>query len=203
MRLKHQATAADKWRVALRQVERHFPPELPPLLFLTDPVRVPDPAKALSALPQGTGVIYRHFGAEDRIETAMRLAEICTARQLTLLIAADPALALQTGAAGVHWPEARLSEARHWRHRFEIQTASAHSRPALARADRAGMSAVLVSKVFHSASSSVAPVIGAAKLRRLARLSRIPVYALGGVTAKSALRVASVAALAAIEGLAT
>ena len=201
MGLKHQAASARKWRAAIRQVKRHFPADLPPMFFLTDPVRVPDPVSVAERLPVGAGIIYRHFGADDRTRVAMHLSDICRRRGLNLLIAADPGLAKRVGACGVHWPEARLRGARKWRGHFEIQTASAHSRRAIERAAQAGMDAALVSTVFASNSSSANALMGAIGFRRLSLQTRLPLYGLGGINANTASRIAISGGLAAIEGL--
>lgn len=201
MALKHQATARRKWAAAIRQVETHFPPHLPPLLFLTDPQRVPDPAKVAAGLPTGSGVIYRHFGAQGRGRVARELSAVCYQRGLVLLIAADPELAEKVGADGVHWPEKLLGKARAWRGRFPLQTASAHSRRAIWRAEQAGMDAALVSAVFPSNSPSARRVMGAPRFRALACRVSLPLYGLGGVDAVMAERIAPVSGLAAIEGV--
>lgn len=201
--LKHQAARARKWRTAIRRVERHLPPHLPPVLFLTDPDRVPDPVAVLQFLPPGSGIIYRHFGAAGRHEIADQLAHLCAKRDLTLLIAADPELAAEVEADGVHWPEARLSDARHWRGCFRLQTASAHSRRALARAARSGMDAALVSTVFASNSASARAPMGPARFRKLAQTAALPIYALGGLQAATIQRISDSGGLAAIDGLLT
>ena len=201
MGLKHQAVSARKWRAAIRRVESHFPPALPPLLFLTDPQRTPDPLSIAKQLPAGSGIIYRHFGADDRFEMAPRLAALARRQGLKLLIAADPTLAIEVGAHGVHWPEAKLNEFRKWRGRFVIQTASAHSRRAIDRAARTGVDAALVSTVFASNSKSAAPPMGPLAFTQLCQTTLMPLFALGGVTAANAGQVANAGGLAAIEGL--
>ena len=178
-----------------------MPRHLPPVLFLTDPDRVADPVRVSLDLPARAGVIYRHFGAANRLEVGRQLAAVCAAQNLSLLIAADPDLAAELEADGVHWPEARLVEARQWRGHFQIQTASAHSRRALARAAQAGMDAALVSTVFSSNSASASRPLGVSRFHRLAQASPLPVYALGGVNAETAPQVCEVSGLAAIEGL--
>ena len=202
MGLKHQAVTARKWRAAIRQVETHLPRPLPPLFFLTDPDRVPDPIAVARTLPRGSGVIYRHFGHADRYATATGLAHMCAQRGLCFLIAADPDLAKSVGADGVHWPEARLPQSRAWRDRFALQTASAHSRRAIWRAAEEGIDAVLVSSVFPSQSPSAGRPIGPTRLRTLAQTADLPVYGLGGITASNASRLSSVAGLASVSGLA-
>lgn len=198
--LKHQADKARKWRSAIRNVKRHFPSALPACLFLTDPARTPDPVSALSGLPRGSGIIYRHFGAETRHQTALDLSAAAKALGLRLLIAADPDLAKAVEADGVHWPEARLGQARVWRNRFAIQTASAHSRQAIWRASQLSMDAVLVSSVFPSDSPSAERPLGVTRFRRLVSASPLPVYGLGGVTALSSNRISQYAGLSGISG---
>ncbi len=200
MELKHQAVSARKWRAAIRQIVSHFPNHLPPILFLTDPDRTPDPTSILPLLPLGSGVIYRHFGADNRFKVARELADISRARGLAFLIAADPHLALTVGADGVHWPEARLSEARRWRGRFPIQTASAHSRRAISTATRQEIDAVLVSSVFPSQSKSAGRPLGAPRFRALLHNCQVPVYALGGINAQNASRISRVAGLSTVSG---
>lgn len=201
MGLKHQAVSARKWRVAIRRVESHFPSHLPPLLFLTDPKRTPDPASVAAHLPAGSGVLYRHFGAEDRREVAVELAMLCRRKGLRLLIAADPQLAADIGADGVHWPEALAHNVPKWRARFALQTASAHSRFAIAQAARMGVDAALLSTVFSSSSPSAGRPMGPLSFSQKCRESALPLYALGGVKAENAIRVANVGGLAAVEGL--
>lgn len=200
MGLKHRSEAIRKLRSAIRRTRSHLPAHLPPLFFLTDPQRTPDPVAIAERLPSGCGVIYRHFGAADRGEIAHALADVAARRGLGLLIAADPELAQTVSAHGVHWPEARLGEARHWRGAFAINTASAHSRRAIHRADKAGMDAALVSAIFASNSASAGRPIGPARLAILAENAPLPLYGLGGIGASNAMRIAEFSGLAAIEG---
>ncbi len=158
---------------------------LPTAWFVTDPTRTPHPATIAARLPRGWGVIYRHHGATDRATIATRLARTCRLHGLILLVSADPALASCIGADGVHWPEQRLRGVRARSPHF-IETASAHSRAAIAHAARLGVDAVLVSTVFPSRSASAGQPIGALRFRQLARAAALPVYALGGVTADNA-----------------
>lgn len=174
---------------------------LPRAWFMTDPKRTPDPARIARRLPEGFGVIYRHFGAKDRHETGRRLARVCRQRRLVLLVAADPDLAREIGADGVHWPEARLLGVRrgnsHW-----IETASAHSHTAMARAAAFGIDAVILSMVFPSKSASAGRPMGAPAFRAMAKGAALPVYALGGITPDNAARIGKHAAgWAAIEAV--
>lgn len=167
---------------------------------MTDPVRTPDPVLAAARLPRGAGVIYRHFGAPDRAVTARRLAHICRKRRLTLLIAADPALAWQVRADGVHWPERLLKPGRP---RKGVVSAAVHGAAGLKKAAAAGADLALLSSIFPSRSPSAGKPLGPARARALIRDAKLPVYALGGVNSRNARLLArsGFAGLAAIDGL--
>lgn len=179
---------------------------LPPLLFVTDPQRTPDPAAVAARLPAGAGVIYRAFGAQDAPETAAILAAIARGRGLTLLIGLDEMLAENCGAHGLHLPERALAEAvgvraRHPEWRI---TGAAHGETGVAAAAAAGLDAVLLSPVFSSASLSAGEALGPTAFSRIARGAALPVYALGGVNAETAPRLAGSGAcgIAAVDGVA-
>jgi len=159
---------------------------LPGLLVLSDPQRTPDPVALAQRLPAACGLILRTFGRKDIEAQARDLAQVCAARRVALLISADPDLAAQSGADGVHWPQWALSRVgRPWP--GALVTASVHDAGALRRA-QPFVDAVLVSTAFPSASPSAGRPIGAFRLAAFARRSRAPVYALGGVNAKTVRR---------------
>lgn len=193
------------WRTA-QALEALARPEkpLPPLVFVTDPARTPDPAAVAARLPVGGGVIYRHFGAEDALATAMRLREIAGLRALTLLIGLDADLAEACGAHGVHLPQAALGEAAALRQARPdwLLTGAAHDAKALEAAAAAGLDAALLSPVFASASPSAAAPLGVARFSELVRAARLPVYALGGVSAATVgeLMGSGAVGVAAVEG---
>lgn len=174
---------------------------LPRALFVTDPVRTADVFSIAQRLPRGFGIVWRHFGAADRLEAGRKLARLCRRRGLVLLVSADPALAARIGAHGVHWPEARLKGMR-LRPAGMIETAAAHSPRAIARAARLGVDAAIVSPVFPSRSPNADKPLSALRFRQMARTARLPVYALGGLNASNAARaMANAAGWAAIDGM--
>jgi thiamine-phosphate pyrophosphorylase len=178
---------------------------LPRLVFFTDPSRTPDPAGVMARLPRGAGVVYRAFGASDAVAEGRRLVRVARRRGLTLLAGADAGLAASIGADGVHLPERAAAKARglkRLRPRW-IVSCAAHSPAAIVRARRAGSDAVFVSPVFESASPSAGRPLGALRFARTVRGAGLPVYALGGVNAKSARRLASsgAAGFAAVEAM--
>ena len=190
-------------RARLRNPARR---RLPPLLFVTDPGRVPDILAAVRRLPRGAGVVYRAFGRADAVDVGRALSDLCRARGLTLLVGDDEALAARIGAAGLHLPERGLARARALRARRPqwIFTGAAHSRAALAKAAAVGLDAALVSPVFASRSPSAGRPLGRLRFAGLVRAARLPVYALGGIDARSARGLAATraAGLAAAEALA-
>ena len=180
---------------------------LPSLLFLTDPVRTPDPVAVARNLPPGTGVILRHYEEAGREELARALAKICKQQRLVYLIGADATLARQVGADGVHLPEARLREAGaiRLRHPNWLITAAAHGRPALRQAGAYQIDAMLLAPVFGTESHPGRPYLGPLRFRALVRNAQTPVYGLGGITARSIGRlegaqVAGVAVIGAAVG---
>jgi len=178
---------------------------LPPLALMTDDDRLSDPVAAARALPRGNLVILRAHGDARRAALAERLCRVAREHDLVCLIANDPELAARSGADGVHFPEARAHEAAHWRAcRPEwFITCAAHDARAIARARAARADAVFVSPVFATKSHEDARPLGVMRFRALARAAAIPVYALGGIDARTALRLkdAPIAGLAAVGAL--
>jgi thiamine-phosphate pyrophosphorylase len=177
---------------------------LPALLFLTDQERVADPCAAARALPKGAAIILRHRDSATRAALARELQPIAQARGLKLLVAGDPALAARAGLAGAHFPEAQIAELSRWRlHADWLLTAAAHSEHAALRALRAGADAVLLAPVFPTRSHPGKSALGVLRARLIASRVPLPVYALGGITARNVGRLsgANLAGLAAIEAL--
>ena len=155
-----------------------------PLVLMTDD-RAADWAAAARRLPHGSVVVVRAHDARRRHALAERLDGLAT-----LLIADDPALAEEIGAAGLHLPQRRMKEALHWRARHPdwIITSSAHSLGALMGAK--GLDAVFLSPVFATASHPGARPLTPPRAAFIAAQAPAPVYALGGVTARNATRLA-------------
>ena len=167
-----------------------------PLVLITDD-READWVRAARAMPQGSVVVVRGRDARQRRKLAEQLRGLAT-----LLIADDPALAIEAGAAGLHLPELRMREAAHWRARFPhwIITSSAHSLRALMGAHY--LDAVFLSPVFPTGSHRCAPALTPVRAAFIAAHAPVPVYALGGVTARNAALLApAFSGIAAITAL--
>ena len=175
---------------------------LSPLVFMTDPNRVTDPAKIAAKLPKGTAIIYRHFGSPDH---AGALRDLTRTRGQQFLIGNDPELAKEVGADGVHFSrDATLSGPKLWR---EKQPNWIITMAGLKTGDYLGgfepLDALFISSVFPSKSPSAGEPIGTQTLKDRASRLPLPIYALGGVTAGTAFNLieAGVTGLAAIDGL--
>ena len=157
-------------------------PNLPPLLFFTDPLRTPRPWETASRLPAGSGVVFRAFGAADARETGLRLREATRRRDGLLLVGLDAELGEAVEADGLHLPERALGQAPaiaaarpDWR-----ITGAVHSEAALAAAG--DLDAAVLSPVFAAGGASAGrPPLGIAAFSALAREAATPVYALGGI----------------------
>jgi len=194
------------WTVAQALNRRAAPKRpLPPLLFLTDPGRTPDPVAVAERLPRGAGVVYRGFGAADAPETAARLAEVAEVRGLVLLIGVVEGLAKACGARGLHLPERMIHRVPEIRRAYPdwVVTVAAHDVGALGQAAEAGADAALLSTVFHSQSPSAGPALGADLFGRMVAGAGLPVYALGGIDDFNASHLADSGAvgIAAVEGV--
>jgi len=167
-----------------------------PLVLMTDD-RKADWAAAVRALPPGSVAVVRAREAKQRQALARQLSGLAT-----LLIADDPGLAAQSGAAGLHLPEARMREAAHWRARFPhwIITSSAHSLRAMMGTHY--LDAVFLSPVFPTTSHAAARALTPVRAAFIAAQAPVPVYALGGVTPRNAALLApGFSGIAAISSL--
>ncbi len=179
---------------------------LPPLVLVTDQNRQGDPVAAAASLRMGDAILLRDYDLPERMQLARRLAAFCRARRINLVVGRDVALARAVGAQGVHLPEALIRCVPAVRAALPgaFVTSAAHGGAALVSAARHGVDAVFVSPVFATASHPGAPFLGAVRFAALCAQSAVPVYALGGLDALTASRLAGSGAIgiAAIGGFA-
>ena len=142
---------------------------------------------ALRRLPRGSALVWRHYHL-DRTARAARLAPLAR-------LAALRGIAVVLAGPG-YGPAQRLSRRR----TGGLRLATAHNLRELGAAARAGADAVLLSPVFPTRSHPGAPALGAVRFNALARLSPIPVLALGGMTRRRLTQVRA-QGFAAIDGL--
>ncbi len=146
---------------------------LPAIWLLTDERQGDALWAALARLPRGSGVIVRHYGlaGAERAAFLDRIKRIARRRGLRLA---------RTGRDG--WPADALYAppcSPVGRHLPLI--CPAHNARELAAAQRARASLVLLSPLFATRSHPGARPLGPARFAALARISRAPVIALGGL----------------------
>ncbi len=152
-------------------------------------------ARAIRRLPRGSGVIFRHYHLDPAARAARfaALRKLGRTRGLVLVLAGSAALAKRWGADGAYGDATTLG-----RRTGGLRLATAHGPRELRRA--AGADAVLLSPVHATRSHPGGRVLGPLRFQLLARLSRRPVIALGGMTARRAARL-QCHGFAAIDGL--
>ena len=167
-------------------------PSLPPLFFFTDPKRTPHPEDIAIHMPEGCGIIYRHFGEPHASQRAHLLRRIARDNGLILLIGEDDTLALEVEADGLHLRQTSIGRAAelHAAYPNLILTAACHDSETLRALDtESGLSAVFISPVFasHSPSAQGVEALGVKGVREMADLSSLPVFGLGGISCDNIL----------------
>ncbi|TDI63874.1 MAG: thiamine phosphate synthase [Alphaproteobacteria bacterium] len=158
-------------------------PSLPPMWFMTDQQRAPDPSALVARLPRGTGVIFRHYDDPMRDSVGRELRRLCGQQNRMFLVAGDALLAQRLRADGLHVPEHQLPILFGLRHRHPrwLVTASAHNLPAALMARRAGADALIIAPVLPTVSHRHAACLGRIRFTGLVHQVRLPAYALGGI----------------------
>jgi thiamine-phosphate pyrophosphorylase len=135
--------------------------------------------RALERLPRGSGVVFRHYRAEDRAEMFARVRRVARRRGLLLILAGPPQLAKLWGADGSH--------GRHRGRRDLVRTAPAHNLGEIREAERSGAQLIFLSPVFATRSHAEGKPLGRLGFAALARQTRLPVVALGGMNERRPL----------------
>ena len=150
---------------------------LPKLWLLTDERQGAALWPALTRLPRASGVVVRHYGlpVEVRRRLFARIAALGRARNWTVLLAGDPTLARAWHADGHYGPAGR-----------GLFMAPVHDRAEIRAAERAGADLLVLSPLFPTRSHPGAKTLGTLGFAALARTTRLPVIALGGVTERHA-----------------
>ncbi len=161
--------------------KRHRLP-LPRLWLMTDERMGDALFPAITKLPRGSGIVFRHYSLAPRQRLALlRKIEQLARRYRHVVI---------------------LGGKSHGRHRGAI-AAPVHSIPERIAAERAGARLLFVSPVHATRSHTDAKPLGRVRFGLLTRGAKLPVIALGGMTASRAraLRPFKIYGWAAIDGL--
>lgn len=136
--------------------------------------------EAVERLPRGSGIVFRHYSlaAIKRRALFERVKKKARARRLVLLLAGSHSQARAWRADGSHGrgPGGRCG----------VRSAPAHDLRELKAAERAGADLVFLSPVYSTRSHPGARSLGRTGFVWIARQSRLPVVALGGMDARRA-----------------
>lgn len=183
---------------------------IPPIILMTDDVRLPDPEPAIRALPADSMVVFRHYDQPERAILGAKLRRLCRARGILFLVANDLSLTLKLDADGIHLPEYRIHQTPQIYTQIPqdlIRTSACHQvntiralqqLPRVARPD-----GVFISPIFPTQSHPGAATLKQSDMLAMARFlkeAKMPPIGLGGVTGGTAakLRTSALASLAGI-----
>jgi thiamine-phosphate pyrophosphorylase len=146
---------------------------LPRLWLMTDERLGDRLLEAVARLPEGAGIVFRHYSLRRAPRRAL-FDRVRLAAPGPVLLAGPVALATTWGADGSHG-----------RHQAAT-SAPAHDLAEIRAAEAAGAALVFLSPVFPTRSHPDAPALGPDGFSSLARQTQIPVIALGGMNAARA-----------------
>lgn len=163
---------------------------LPPLFFMTDEERTPDPVATVRLLPGNAAVIFRHYTDRHRNTLARQLRDECKKRGLPFFVAGHGPLAYEVRANGIHLPQWQIPRITKYRRERRLQfiSAAVHDLPAAIEAAKRGASLLMAAPVFATSSHPNQPHLNIHKLAALVNATSLPVYALGGVSAVNAAK---------------
>lgn len=163
--------------------KRHSP-ALPRLWLMTDERMGDRLWEAIARLPRGSGIIFRHYrlDRDERSRLFRKVRRLAKRNRHVLLVGGCARDARRLQADGHHQRSPRGTS--------RIHSAPAHNLPQLIEAHRLGADLVFVSPVHPTRSHPRARPLGISGFGRLARASRVPVIALGGMTATRFRRLA-------------
>ena len=153
---------------------------LPRLWLITDERQGDRLFDAIARLPEGSGIVFRHHSLE----------EVARRDLFERVKAAAPGPALLAGPA--EEAQAWGADGSHGRGRGAgLRSASVHSYAEIRAAERAGAAFLFLSPAYPTRSHPEARPLGLARFAWLARRTRLPVIALGGMSAARGRRLAS------------
>ena len=148
---------------------------LPRLWMMTDERQGDSLLPAVERLPEGAGLVFRHYGLPPPQRHALfEEVKQTSARRHLLLLASPAEEAIAWGADGSHGRGPGEG----------LRTAPAHDLAEIRAAEAAGAALVFLSPVFATRSHPGASPLGPAGFDSLARQTKLPVVALGGMDAE-------------------
>jgi thiamine-phosphate pyrophosphorylase len=151
---------------------------LPRLWLMTDERLGERLFEAIARLPEGAGIVFRHY----------RIEEVARRNLFEAVRAAAPGPVLLAGPA--EQAQAWGADGSHGRGRAMLST-PVHSLAEIRAAERSGAALVFLSPVYATRSHPGARPLGLARFAWLARRTGLPVIALGGMNEARGRRLAS------------
>jgi len=160
----------------MRSSQPHTPPpRLPRLWLMTDERQGEGLIGAVGRLPEGAGILFRHYGLAESERRAL-FDRVRLAHAGLLLLAGPAAQAASWGAEGSHGPGPGEG----------LRTAPAHDLAEIRAAEAARARLIFLSPVFVTQSHPGRQPLGEARFEALAGRTALPVVALGGMNAERA-----------------
>jgi thiamine-phosphate pyrophosphorylase len=131
---------------------------------------------AVARLPEGAGIVFRHYSLPEAERRALFDRVRAAAAGRLLLLAAPAELAKAWGAGGSHGRGPGEG----------LRSAPAHDLAEIRAAEAAGADLIFLSPVFSTSSHPGAEPLGPERFAALARETSLPVIALGGMNAARA-----------------
>jgi thiamine-phosphate pyrophosphorylase len=135
--------------------------------------RVKDLLAAVDRLPEGSGIVFRHYSLAPAARRSLfeEVKAAARARRMMLLLAGPADEAEAWGADGSHGRGPGRG----------LRSAPAHGLAEIRAAEAEGAALVFLSPVFATRSHPDAQVLGAEGFAALAAQTELPVVALGGM----------------------
>jgi len=149
---------------------------LPRLWLMTDERQGDGVLDAVARLPQGAGIVFRHYSLKEVARRDLFDRVRAAHRRLLLLLAAPADVARAWGADGSHGPGPGEG----------LRTASAHDLAEIRAAEAAGAAAIFLGPVFTTRSHRGREPLGPDRFAEMVRQARLPIIALGGMNAERA-----------------
>ncbi len=160
-------------------------------VFFTDRKRCGDLKLAIKNLPKNSAVIFREYDLEskEREKLAREIIKACRAKNHKIIIGKDLALARKLRADGVHFSDRdklplQIFNRQNQPQKF-IFSFACHNFLSVLKSRQLKADLVFISPIFTTKSHLNAEPLGLGRLSRIIRISKIPVFALGGVNEKN------------------
>ena len=156
---------------------------LPCLWLISDARNDAGLERSLARLPRGSGFVFRHYHLEGdaRRQRFDALAAAARAHGHCVVLSGTAELAQAWGADGIYGPPHKLGTLPGL-----LRLATAHDPHEINLANRAAADGVFLSPVFPTRSHPGGKSLGTVRFRELAAQAKMPVIALGGITAERA-----------------